>query len=275
MIQRLIDTALARLRDELTGLPGQPEERVVAGPVETPKEKDLPVLALYAGALEISQTVKEPAAGAPRPRPARRRLELGAGLGPYVLDHAPLRGTTRGTLILDEDALSERRRMLAEGKDFEIDYAQPAVSLLGEAPPATAVLLLVYSFPGVFTTREFRQKLHLDVFAADGAAAEKWASLAAGTLLTHLDELLAGAQTEYQSGKTVSTTHTVERLELAGGTPGVSQDEPSIARLQLAFDVGGRLELVREIPEGAALIERIHSPGTTSAAPVDIDVEIA
>ncbi len=37
MIQKLIDTALARLRDELATLISQPDDHIVVGPVAVPK----------------------------------------------------------------------------------------------------------------------------------------------------------------------------------------------------------------------------------------------
>ncbi len=360
MIQKLIDTALARLRDELATLISQPDDHIVVGPVATPEQAALPLIVLAPGPFKVRQSVKEPRAGAPRPQPAHQRIALTAGAGPYPLGHTPLQGTARGALILDEGALTERREMMLEGQHFEIDYQQPAVTVtrdlsngtvdpldaltkeiytlagknfnlnsskqlsgvlfidLGLPPqsplnksgyystatstlkklagqyaiidlvlqyrelkkqPASGVeqppglLVLDYSFAGVFTIREFQQTLLIDLYDTDPAAVEKWASLTAGILLTHLDELFAGAKTQYPSQKSVTTTHAIDQLELVEGTPLASDGKTT--GLQLTFNVTGSLQLIKEITEGVGLIEQIHSPGKTPTDGVDIDIGVA
>ena len=74
MIQKLIDIALARLRDELATLISQPDDHIVLGPVAVPKNKDLPVIVLAPGVVR--------AVGVPRrllQRAARGRGVLFAG----------------------------------------------------------------------------------------------------------------------------------------------------------------------------------------------------
>lgn len=272
MIQKLIDTALARLRDELATLISDPDDHIVVGPVATPELAALPLIVLAPGKIEISQATKETPAREPRPQPARQHIALtAANAGPYPLDHTPLQGTARGTLILDEDALTERREMMLEGQNFQIDYQQPALTL-AQAPPSGSALLLTYSFAGLFTVREFQQALLIDVYDATWAAVEQWASLTTGALLTHLDELTTGATTQYLSQKTVTIIHTIDRIDLLGGTPLTPEGQPEIVRLQLTFTVAGRLHLIKELTDSVALIEQIHSPGKTPTDGVDIDV---
>ncbi len=269
MIHHLMTTALTQLCDHLGGLLDAPEEHVVIAPAQVPGE-DLPRLVLSPGPFTMNARAKAPRADSPRPQPAQQRIVLDAAQGPYPLAHTPLAESVRGQLILDDGTLSEHRELWVEGADLSIDYAQATVTL-NQPLPSPGVLLLDYTFAGIFTVREFQQTLLLDITAADFAAAEQWASLATGVLLTHTDTLLAGAQAVYESGRAVSTTHHVAQFDLVDGTPSLSASQ---ATLRLTFSATGHMQLVRAIDDGFGVIEQIHSPGVTSTSPVAIQAEL-
>lgn len=352
MIQTLIDAAVARLREELAELLPAPERRVVAGPVGEPSADSLPLVALSPGRLAVGQSTREGPAGAPRPQPAAERLALDpARRGPYPLSHAPLEGTVTARLVLSEGTLAERGALLAEGKDFAVDYRSAAVSLKADLGPRiaahvagtraqiqaragrefdpdspqelsavlfdemglppqgkrtksgyystaaavleelagtypiaahvleyrrlqsapSAVLKVDYSFPGVFTVREFEQALLVDVYDAGGAGVSKLGSLAAGVLLTWQEELRSAAEVEHVTKRTVSTSHRITRLDFVDGAPEVFA---AGAHLRLTFKATGQMRLMREAAGSFGIIERIRSPGATAPGAVALDVEV-
>jgi hypothetical protein len=135
-----------------------------------------------------------------------------------------------------------------------------------------AVVLLEHTFAARFTTREFRQALELDAYAATPAAAERWASLAAAALLTSTARLAAAAATDHPSRRVVSARHEIVRLELAEGA---LEPFAAGARQRLTFQARGRLTFFREEPVSLAVIRHVRSPGSFSPEPVAVEAEIA
>jgi hypothetical protein len=133
-------------------------------------------------------------------------------------------------------------------------------------------LLVDHAFAAVFTVREFRQALELDAYAADAAGAERWASLAAASLLTRAGALCDASATDHPSRRTVSTRHEVTRIELGEGE--MQRFEAGV-RLRTVFQARGRLTFAREEPVSLAVIRHVRSPGTYSPEPVAVDVEVA
>ncbi|HET7231461.1 MAG TPA: DNA polymerase [Longimicrobium sp.] len=129
---------------------------------------------------------------------------------------------------------------------------------------------LDYAYAGLFTEREFRQFLWVDAYDAAPGGAERWGSLAAAVLLTYSDELLA-ARTEYPSRKSVSALHQLTRLELVDGEPAPFD---AGTRLRLGFRVTGKLTLVRQPPQSAAIIRRIVSPGLYTPDGVAVEPDL-
>lgn len=127
-----------------------------------------------------------------------------------------------------------------------------------------------YAYAGLFFEREFRQALWVDAYDSAAGGAERWGSLAAAVLLTYADELLA-AETDYPSRKTVSARHQLSRIEMVDGDPAPFE---AGTRLRMGFRVAGKLTLVRQKADSAAIIRRILSPGlfTTEGVAVEPDL---
>jgi hypothetical protein len=266
----------AQLREHLGKMmKKKPEERIVVGPVVNPQPARLPLIALYPARFEISQSLKDTSSDQPRLQETQERIEVDARRpqGPYSLAHTPLRQSVRGELIQEVGSVKERRIRLVEDRDFEIDYQQASLSL-HETPQPGGVLRLRYSYVGVFTIREFQQQLLIDIYDTDLAAAEQWASLVTGIILTDQQEFIAAfnttAKTEYQAGPYL-TGHTLNQINFLEGTPTYTD---ALFNIQLKFNISGQLKLVKKISDGFGLIETIHSPGKTAKPGVDIDIEV-
>lgn len=228
--------------------------------------------------------------------PAGTTLHLAAGLAARAAAHAALLARQVHARVGREFDLASRPDLSAalygdlglvppgevSARNYQVSPAalekivdqHPVVPLVlawqAVADGAPLTVLLEYSFAGVFTAREFRQALLLDVFGADAATAERLGSLATAVLLTFAAELLRSARTEYPSSKTVSTTHQPTAMELVDGEAAAFEHG---ARLRLAFRVEGQLRLVREVGSYGT-IERIRSPGVFADGAVAVEPEL-
>jgi hypothetical protein len=104
------------------------------------------------------------------------------------------------------------------------------------------------------------------------ADVEQWASLINSMLLTNQNELIEHYnltdKTEYTANQYLST-HSIDRINLLTGVPEALNQS---IKFQFTFEVHGQIKLAKEIEGGFGLIEKIHSPGSTSVHPVDIEV---
>lgn len=274
MIEQLIQQIVALLRQGFAGVISTPESRIVAGAL-TELTEPLPVIAVYPGKLTWSQSLVETSSSRPRPQEFRQDITVEAAnpQGPYALTKTPLRGSTQGQIIFDLGAVAERRVTVLENKDFTIDYQTPAITFSADLAEAS-VVRLTYSFVGVFAVKEFEQRFLVDIYEADLALVEQWASLATGMILTNHDELIEQynitAKTEYVANQFI-TRHTLDRLHILEGSPGRQE---SALTMQLTYKAIGQVTLIKEIIDGFGLIEKIHSPGQISEHPVDVEIAV-
>lgn len=149
----------------------------------------------------------------------------------------------------------------------------PCVLAYWAAQSGPSVLLRVeYSFPGVFTVREFEQTMLVDVHGTDGAEVSMLSSLTAAILLTDQEMLRQQASVAYATGKTVSTTHSLTKLDLAEGVPEATD---AGAHVRLAFRVAGNLRLMREARDGLAVVEQVGTPAVIPPAPIALRAELS
>ena len=162
---------------------------------------------------------------------------------------------------------------MTENKDFTVDY-QDASVLFSYDISGASNMVLTYSFVGVFTLREFRQDLLIDVYDSDMASIEQWVALICTMILTNHDELLEQYnqtdKTEYIANQYM-VTNTISRIDLLEGIPDTSGSNP---RFKLALAVQGQTKAVKEILDGFGLIEKVHSPGKISDHIVDVDIGV-
>lgn len=278
MIQQLIEIIITHLREHLAELMAneKPEEHIVAGPAANPQPARLPLVALHPARFVVSQSSKDAnAAQQPRPQPTQARIPVDSARpqGPYRLAHTPLRQSARVDIILAEGMVDERRLMLIEGEDFDVDYREATLSLR-EQPDSAGLILLRYAYVSIFTVQEFQQELLIDIYDDDLRAVEPLASLISGIILTNstnfIETFNTRAKTEYQAGP-YATTHTIAQINLLEG---LTNRLETIYSLQLKFNVIGQLMLIKEVVDGFGLIEQIYSPGKTPRPGVEIDVRI-
>ena len=274
MIHKLLEAIVLVLRAGFTGVIPTPASRITFGTAVTPNAGQLPRLAAYAGLLEISQAAADTASSAVRPQALRERLTVngGAPQGPYTLAKTPLEGSLSCQAVYQEGLVGESRKLLVENKDFTINYLNHTISFSTSLTGA-GVLLVQYSFPGVYTVREFRQEFYLDVFDSNAADLERWSALSVSMILTNHDSLLETFnqtnKTEHSANEYLSV-HTIRNIHLLDGTPALVTS-PFLHKLR--FEVRGDIKPVKEISGGFGLIERVHSPGKTGG-PVDIDANL-
>lgn len=278
MIQQLIEIIITHLREHLAELMAKkkPEEHIVAGPMANPQPARLPLVALHPARFEVSQSSKDVSASQqPRPQPTQARIPVDPARpqGPYHLAHTPLRQSARADIILGEGTVDERRLMLIEGEDFDIDYRRATLSLR-EQPDSAGLILLRYAYVSIFIAQEFQQELLIDIYGNDLAVVEQLASLVNGIMLTNSSDFIeafnARVKTEYHAGP-YATTHTIAQINLLEG---LTNRLETIYTTQLKFNVTGQLTLIKEVADGFGLIEKIYSPGKTPRPGVEIDVRI-
>lgn len=275
MIQRLIQNIITLLREGFAGLIAAPETHIVTGPVAEPRVDALPVISIYPDKLEISKVAGELGSSQPRPQEFRQEIQVNAAdpAGPYSLVKTPLLKSAICRVIFDRGALTERQIMLVEDKDFTIDYQNGAILFTRDVSGA-GLILLKYSFVGIFTVCEFQQGFLADIYDGTGAEVEKLASLVTAMILTNHDQLIERYnftdKTEYLAGQFLST-HALAQIQVIEGVHGRSD---SAFKLQLRFKAAGQMTLTKEITEGFGLIEKIHSPGRISGEPVDIEIVV-
>jgi hypothetical protein len=133
-------------------------------------------------------------------------------------------------------------------------------------PPSIAV------YPGPFTMnqigrqpsgqgtlrREFQQELRVDVYGANLAAAEQWASLACGIILSCGEDLLRAYNNPqhpatYRAGL-FATTHVLNQLQLLAGSPIPTDDAWCY---QLTFQTAGQIQIGRQTSEGDHVIAEV------------------
>lgn len=274
MIHKLLEAIVTVLQAGFTGVIPTPASRITFGTVVVPNAGQLPRLAAYAGLLEINQIAGDTASSQVRPQELRERLTVNVVTpqGPYVLAKTPLEGSLSCQAVYEEGLVGERRQLLVAGKDFTIDFLNHSLTFSADLTGA-GVLLVQYSFPGVFTVREFRQEFFLDVFDSNAADLERWTALSTAMVLTNHDALL---ETFNQINKTEHTAnnflsvHTIRHINLLDGVPALAN---SPFQMKLKFEVRGEIKSVKQIVGGFGLIERVHSPGKTGG-PVDIGANV-
>jgi len=267
----MICQLITRARDLLAATLGG-GVHVAAGPVAPPTNADLPLLALGLGPLTLSRKASDSGSGQPRPQTYRQQITVAAGTpqGPYALDHQPLAGTAQGLAIFSPDVPAERRVPLRDRTDFTIDPTGATVTFIADVA-AAGIVVLTYSFVGIYTVQDFEQALLVDVYAADTTTMERLASLASGTLLTAHDDLVGACNSTpsvYTAGA-ITTTHHLSRFQLLGAE--ITSD-PAL-RMSLSLAVQGQILAARAAVGGFGLITTINSrPGAPANGPVDVDI---
>lgn len=262
MIQKLVEAIVALLRGKLADVgPQKMEQHIVAGPIPEAKPELLPMIGLYPATLEFCRTTKDAGDGRPRPQPTRKIIEVkrAGSKKKYKLAPTPLKDSARCKLILGKDTLTESQRMLLENEDFTIDYPKSTISLLCDLKPPSRVLL-DYSFAGIFTIREFKQELVIDIYDTQMAAVEKWTALTTAIILMNVEALIEscnnGDKVGYQSNQ-IAATPCIDRIQIMEGTPISRQDA---CQLRLKCHAAGHLKLAKEITDGFNRIEQVRGP---------------
>lgn len=251
MIQNLVQAIAALLQNNLTGV------TLKSTVLEAPPADQLPTIALYPTKLLVNQGFRDrPADQIPRSLPATQTITLSQKRGPYPLDHTPL----PGTLLVQTAGTGDPSQTLAEGTDFTVDAQAAPVSLtvtFGPVLKRNSQIALTYQFQGLLFTQDIEQELAIDVYAADPASAEQWASLSSAIILASHGDLLTTynslSKTQYQS-KDFSSAHTIEQIQLIEG---IDTNTATLSKSQLKFRITGQVQFIKEIRDGGEVIKEI------------------
>lgn len=108
--------------------------------------------------------------------------------------------------------------------------------------------------------QELQQELLIDIYNQDLGKLEELSSLVTGIILTNQEKLIQDYNnsqenaTQYKS-KTISTTHTVSKINLLEG---VYTTLETLSVFQLKFEVFGQLKLVKTVTEEVSEIKEIE-----------------
>jgi hypothetical protein len=275
MIHNLVQSLTTLLQSSLPVSFNAPEKQIQVGLKAAPTSDSLPFIRIYIGKLAISQKASELNVGQPRPQEYRQRIEVtdDSSTHYYPLSHIPLEGSVRVRLVTNPDQLTERTVSLIEPQDFVVDYMQGVVSFK-QSLPLGSLVLVQFSFAGIFTLREFTQDLLIEIFGANELDLEQWTTLVTAIVLTSQTELIeqynANNTSGYREGLFAANS-TIAQIALLEIVPDYAANP---LYTQLHFQVQGQLKLTKESSDKAFLIKKVHSLGQVSDFPIDINLEI-
>lgn len=197
-----------------------------------------------------------------------------AALPRFTLSKPPYPGPRRVRLLTaagDRIPLAERELLWDEvdTRTFALRLA-PSRDLAG----ITGVQVL-YAVIAVFTRIKFDQGVNVLLAAADAAALEQGAALAAGVLALHRQELIDNAAATYDDGDYRAAVQVNSLKLLEGNSPPAVQ--PEVAQRLLHYQAEVELKITRALREDEGRpIVRVRTPGRPldPARPVDIEIGV-
>ena len=255
MIRNLVLRIISLLVETLASVVSPAEQHIKAGPVDSNDSSNLPIIVLTPGCFTISQQPGENTSNQPRPEEFREKLAVSQQnpLGPYILVKTPLQGTVQCQVFFAEGSLTEQQIWLQEKQDFTINYKTKECNFTYDISQAESILL-IYSFVGIFSLRNFEQELFIEVQAATINELEELTALIAGSILTYHDQLIDPTyQTEYNADS-LRILAQLRQIQFLAGNPA----DTSSIKMKLKFLVTGQLKATRAISEEFGIIEKIE-----------------
>ena len=282
IIKAFIDRVRTLLEDEL-GNPGPPSFAIGPAP---PPSQGLPRVVISAGKMEVPAPFGDAPPGQVRPRGLKESpftVNLANVEGPYTLSQQPLEGTISCRLawLQPNDSLEGKKTRLYPrkgntGDGFTVNYAVPEIRVFHAGALSGAPKLEVeYTYPAIYSIREFRQAMLLESYADTPANAEKWAALAASVLISNTDALLQDTNSSgnFHSEGNYVTEHLLSEFQLAEGMLDRIADDQF--RYTLQFRTAGQVILVHSITGDFGIINTIYSPGgLKEAGSVNIEANL-
>lgn len=225
-------------------------------------------LAAPGGDFALDASSADAEAGQPRSDEAHDALPFDAARpqGPYLLTRPPdasVRKVRLTTAAGDRIALHD-----AEVAFDPLDARRFSLALRPsrDVSGVTGVRVL-YGVTAVYATLKYVQELSLSFESADAALLERAQALAMAVLALNRTALVAdGAKTEQADAYGAQLT--VKALHFAGG------DAPAADTRRIRLRAEFELKGVRALADGeGAPIAHIRSPGSSSARPIDIQVQ--
>ena len=241
-----------------------PDARITVGRLSLAQLDPAPRIGVSFGPLAVNQQMAESPSSTVRPQEKKERIAVDNvhPLGPYILSKTPLENSLTGQVIFKDGLVGERRRLILENKDFTLNYATRTLAFTTDISGAD-VLSLQYSFPGIFTIREFKQGLIVEIIEASAWNLERLSAITTAVLLTNHDAFLEQFnktnRTEHSSGNYLSA-HTIREITLLNVTPSYFT-EPPIFLMRLQCEVAGDIKAIKEIGDGFDLIKKIDIRG--------------
>lgn len=283
IIKAFIGRVLARLQSDLNN-PGTPG--FFMGPAQAPPQGQLPRVFVSAGKMESPTPFSDAPPGQVRPRTFKEipfNVNLANVEGPYALSQQPLEGTISCRLVWIQpgDPLEGKRIRLYPrkgntGDGFTVNFNVPEIRVFHSGALTGAPKLEVeYSYPAIYSVREFRQNMALESYAANPSDAEKWASLAASVLISNTEQLLHDTNSagNFHSSGNYVTEHLLSDFQMFEGQ--LDRITDTQFRYTLQFRTSGQVILVRTFTDNAEIIKKIYSPGHRGdAGPVSIEANL-
>jgi|GEM_PF-1911855 len=282
IIHSFVARVVARLQADLAspGLPG-----VHFGPALPPSSGQVPRLVVSAGKLDMPAPFGDAPPGQVRPRVFKETLavNIGAVEGPYTLSQQPMEGTVSCRLAWKQagDNLEGKKTGLYprkgnSGNGFTVNYTNKQIRVFGAgALSGTPSLEVEYTYPAIFSIREFRQAMLLESYATTPTEAEKWAALSAAVLVSNTETLLRDSNNfgNSHSGGNYVTEHLVSDFQWMDGN--MERLDNNMFRYTLQFRTAGQVILVRAFSDNAEVIRKIYSPGhRNDEGPVSIEARV-
>lgn len=281
IILAFVNRVISRLQNDLSG-PDKPV--LVLGPIAPPSGTQKR-LVVSAGKMDMQSVFGDAPPGQVRPRERRESFSIDINniQGPYTLSQEPLEGTLSCRLVWKQpgDNLEGKKTRVYPrkgniGDGFSINYLAKTLRVFHAAPlSGTPTLEVEYSYPAIFTIREFNQVMVLESYAGTPDEAEKWAALATGILVSNTPALLEatnGSGNVHSNGNYL-TEHLISQFHPVDGI--MEQVGDNLFRYTVHFHTQGQVIMVRAMTEAANVIEKIYSPGKrTEDGPVTIDANL-
>lgn len=264
MISLLLAQVVAELRTGFTGVFSNTTTLIETGPVSVPAAGSRPHLVVNGLELTLNQAVNDDVSSQPRNLELRQSIPVNVATpaGPYALAQRPLDGTLEVTVVYQPGTVGEYSKPLLPGTDFTVNSAAQNFTVLASLAGAST-LLVVYSYVGLATLREFGQLFSVEYYAANRTMVYQHMGLVSTILQTRHDALLDTFNFSAPSSFTANGYTTTVKLRRINPLKleQVTTTAISDVRMRWLFETTGVIRMSRSAPGTFGIISSVHTRG--------------